>query len=678
MKTIDLGLHKLPYGGDWNPEQWERSVWEEDVRLFKEAGIDLLSINIFSWTLDQPDEETWNFGWLDDVIDLLKKNNMKVCLGTSTAAHPAWMATKYPDILRVDCKGRKRKYGDRHNSCPSSPTYRKFAPRIAKTLAERYKNEPAVVLWHVSNEFGGECYCENCEKKFRDWLKQRYGSLEALNEAWNTRFWSQTYTGWDQIVVPNELTVQWGPTSTSQQAIVLDYLRFNSHNILECYKLERDAIKAVIPGAVVTTNFMAAYRPLNYREWAKELDIIAWDNYPYPEHTPAFTAMMHAIMRSLKHGQPFLLMEQTPSQTNWQTYNSLKRPGVMRLMSYQAVAHGADAVMFFQMRRSRGACEKFHGAVIEHSGRSDTRVFREVSGLGKELQDLKDSFLGSTLKAEAALWFDWESWWAVENSMGPSAALNYVDEVYKHYRPFSEKNIPIDVIGPESDLSHYKLIMAPLLYMIHPGTAEKLTDFVNKGGILVTTFMSGIADTSDRVFPGGAPGPLKELLGLWSEEIDALPPEQHNRIILRKDLGPLEGEYTCNLLFDMVRVEGAEVVATYGDDFYAGRPVLTRNKRGKGEAWHLASSADESFMDDLVDYFAGHLDMKPVLENIPGGVEVTRRLTNQGKSFYFFLNHTGSTQRIRLWGKKLTNELSGEPLADTFDLLPKDVMIASD
>lgn len=394
---------KIPYGGDWNPEQWNSDIWQEDVKLFREAGIDLLSINVFGWTLLQPDEDTFDFTLLDEVFALLHAHGMRVCLGTGTAAHPAWMATRYPDILRVDELGRQRKFGNRHNSCPSSPTYRRFAPRLAGALAERYGAHPALALWHISNEYSGVCYCERCEVRFRAWLRARYGTLDALNHAWNARFWNQTITDWDEIVAPNALSVQAHERRTVMQGLSLDYLRFNSDNLLDTYLLEQRAIRVHQPHALITTNLMGTYRPLDYRRWAPHLDIIAWDSYPGPNDTPSSTALKHDLMRSLRGGQPFLLMEQTPSQTNWQAYNALKRPGVMRLQSYQAVAHGADAVMFFQMRRSPGAGEKFHGAVIEHHGRPDTRVFREVAALGAELQQLGDLTLGKRIAARAAV-----------------------------------------------------------------------------------------------------------------------------------------------------------------------------------------------------------------------------------------------------------------------------------
>jgi beta-galactosidase len=674
---MDLGLGKIAYGGDWNPEQWEREVWLEDLRLFEEAGIDLLTINVFGWTLLQPEEDRYDFTHLDEVIGLLRDRGMKACLGTGTAAHPAWMATRYPDILRVDFQGRKRKYGDRHNSCPSSPTYRAFAPRLAGALAQRYKDEPTVALWHVCNEYTGACYCENCERAFRAWLQKRYGSLEALNAAWNTRFWSQTVTDWDQIVAPNQLSVQWSERGMSMQGIVLDYQRFNSDNLLECFELEAQAIRRHIPQAIVTTNLMGAYRGLDYRAWARRMDVVSWDCYPLPSDPPARTAMLHDLMRGLKDGEPFLLMEQTPSQTNWHPYSSLKRPGVMRLGSYQALAHGADTVMFFQMRRSRGGCEKYHGAVIDHSGRSDTRVFREVTQLGAELKKIGAATLGSRLISAVALWFDWECWWASENSSGPSVALEYLEEVGRYYAAFHGAGVSVDLVGPDTDLEGYKILLAPLLYLLHPQTPARLTAFVEGGGTLLTTFLSGVADPSDLVFRGGPPGPLKPLLGVWVEETDALPPQQTNRIVMGRALGPLAGSYACNLVFDVLRVEEAEVLATYGQDFYQGRPVLTRKRTGNGSAWYVASSPEPRFLSDFVAYLCQEAGVEPVLPGLPRGVEATRR-HGDGRSFLFVLNHTEGEATLNLGERRLRDLISGAVHAGTLVLPPRGVVVGEE
>ncbi|GGJ38716.1 beta-galactosidase [Deinococcus roseus] len=677
---IDPGLHKIPYGGDWNPEQWEREIWDEDIRLFKEAGIDLLSINIFAWTRLQPDDDTYDFALLDEMIQLLKANNMRVCLGTGTAAHPAWMATRYPDILRVDFQGRKRKYGDRHNSCPSSPTYRRFAPRLAEELAKRYQHEEAISIWHVSNEYTGICYCDTCEKAFREWLKQRYSSLDALNAAWNTTFWSQTVTDWDQIVVPNQLTVQWAERGMCQQGLVLDYLRFNSDNHLECYTLERDAIKKHIPEAIVTTNLMGAYRQYNYRQWASKMDVISWDCYPSPTQPPSHTSLIHDLMRGLKDGQSFLLMEQTPSQTNWQPYNWVKRPGQMRLGSYQAVAHGADSVLFFQMRQSVGACEKFHGAVIDHTGRNDTRVFKEVSALGAELQKLGPDLIGSTIESQVALWFDWESWWAAENSAGPSVDMHYMEQIALYYSAFNTAGIQVDLVGPGSDLSKYKVLVTPVMYLLHPEDVEAVTGFVQNGGTLVSSFLTGVADVNDRVFRGGAPGPLRDVFGLWSEEIDALPPQQKNRIVMQNNMQGQPGfaeSYECNLLFDLLRLNGAEVLAAYASDFYAGHPALTRHRSGKGTAYYVATSPEEAFLKDLVRHLIQETGIKPVLANLPAGVEVTKRSKN-GRDFLFLLNHNPTEVEVDLGNTALHNLLNDQKSSGKLVMKGRDVVVAEE
>ncbi|AOZ94172.1 beta-galactosidase [Paenibacillus crassostreae] len=639
---ISNKLPKMFYGGDYNPEQYDQATHIEDLRMFKLAGIDIATINVFSWALNQPDEDTYNFEWLDQLIDSLYNNGVHVCLATSTAAHPAWMATKYPDVLRVDTDGHKRKFGGRHNSCPNSPTYRKYSERIALKLAERYKDHPAILVWHVSNEYGGECYCDNCAAGFRVWLKEKYGTLDNLNRAWNANFWGHTFYDWEEIVPPTNLSEHWGNNNSTFQGISLDYSRFNSDGILDCYRLEYDAIKSVIPDSVITTNLMGFFKPLDYFKWAKYMDIISWDSYPGLDTPVSFTAMAHDLMRGLKDGQPFMLMEQTPSQQNWQAYNSLKRPGVMRLWSYQAVAHGADTIMFFQMRRSAGACEKYHGAVIEHVGHENTRVFREVAEVGRELQLLGDKTLDSVTESRVGILFDWENWWAVEKSSGPTIALNYVDQVHKYYAALFRRNISTDIISVDSDFSKYDVVIAPVLYMVKPGVAKKLEDFVQAGGTFLTTFFSGIVNENDLVTLGGYPGELRKMLGIWVEEIDALFPDKHNKIVLKNKLGDLQGEYNCGLLCDLLHSEGAEVLAEYAQDFYQGMPVLTRNKFGKGEAWYLASDPDDAFVDDLLKSICDSKGILPLLET-PAGVEVSRRSKN-GQDYLFVMNHNANEE----------------------------------
>jgi beta-galactosidase len=667
-----LKLSKILYGGDYNPDQWPRHVWDEDMRLFKLAGIDVATVGVFAWARLQPAEGAYDFEWLDDVLGLLHDNGVHACLATATAAHPAWMATRYPDVLRVDFEGRKHRFGQRHNFCPNSPTYRHYSRLMADKLAERYKDHPALLVWHVNNEYGGSCYCDNCAAAFRNWLRARHGSLDRLNEVWNTAFWSHTFYDWDEIVPPNALSEHMGFNKTAFQGISLDYARFNSDSLLACYRNEYDTIKKHTPDVPITTNLMGTYKPLDYFRWAKHLDVVSWDNYPSNETPVSTTAMRHDLMRGLRDGQPFMLMEQTPSQQNWQPYNALKRPGIMRLWSLQAVAHGADTVMFFQLRRSRGACEKYHGAVIEHVGHEHTRVFRECAELGEELRNLGDALVGARPQARAAIVFDWDNWWAVEYSSGPSEDLKYLDEVQKYYDAFYHQNIPVDVIGVDAELSGYDIVIAPVLYMVKPGYAERLEAFVSQGGSFLTTFFSGIVDEHDLVTLGGYPGELRPLLGIWAEEIDALFPGQANRIVMRHDLGDLSGDYDCGLLCDLIHAEGAEVLAEYGTDFYQGMPVLTRNRFGQGNAWYVASSPEAGFLERLISYLCDQHGIQPLLKT-QRGVEVTKR-SKGNKDYLFLLNHNNDTVQVDI-GQGGHDLLNDRQVTGRLELAPQAVVI---
>ncbi|MDE6608781.1 MAG: beta-galactosidase [Lachnospiraceae bacterium] len=633
-------VKKILYGGDYNPEQWPEDTWEEDMRLLKLAHIDIVTLNVFSWASLQPDENTYCFEKLDKIMELVKKHGLKVCLATSTGAHPAWMARKYPDILRAEFNGMRRKFGGRHNSCPNSPTYRKYSVRLAAKLAERYKDYENIVAWHISNEYGGECYCENCERAFRVWLKDRYKTIDELNRAWNNSFWGHTMYDWEDVVLPNMLSEHFASDRTMFQGISLDYRRFNSDSILECCKLEYDALKAVTPDIPITTNMMGTYKALDYQKWAKELDFVSWDNYPSNDDSVASIALRHDLMRGIKQGKPFALMEQTPSVTNWLPYNALKRPGVMRLWSYQAVAHGADTVMFFQMKRSIGACEKYHGAVIDHVGNENTRVFREVSALGAELDAIGELTLGARTPAKAAIYFDWENWWAMEYSAGPSVRLHYVDEILKYYTAFNTLNIPVDFIGAEDDLSAYRVVAAPVMYMVKDGYDEKLRSFVQNGGSFLTTFFSGYVDKNDLVTVGGYPGKLRDILGIWVEEEDALPEGVTNSFVYN------DAVYPAEIICDLLHTETAVSYCGYESDFYKGMPVITENRFGKGSAYYIATASNESFYEKFLKDICEKAGVVPVLDT-PRGVEATVR-ENENGVFLFLLNHTDEEQSVKL------------------------------
>ncbi len=629
-------LKKVPYGGDYNPEQWPEEIWEEDMKLFKKAGIDTVTLNVFSWASLQPSEDEYTFEKLDKIVKLVTDNDMNIIMATSTAAHPAWMAKRHPDVLRVDYEGRKRKFGGRHNSCPSSPTYRMYSARLASKLAERFKDQKNIIAWHISNEYGGECHCENCEAAFRKWVKDRYKTIDNVNKAWNTSFWGHTFYDFDEIVSPNAISEEFmfnGRAHTDFQGISLDYRRFMSDAILDCYCIERDEIKKVIPDANVTTNLMEFYKPLDYARWAKEMDFVSWDSYPQPDYTPEKIAMGHDLMRGIGEGKPFALMEQTPSVTNWQPYNALKRPGVMRLLSYQAMAHGADTVLFFQMRRSIGACEKYHGAVIDHVGTGETRVFREISELGKELCELSRQTIGMETKSDVAIMFDWDNWWSVEYSAGPSNDLYYRDQITGYYEALRKMNINVDIISQDSDLSKYKVVVAPILYMLKGDLDQRIRSFVENGGSFVTTFFSGYVQENDLVVTGGYPGKLRDILGIWVEETDAFPVDKCNSFSYHGK------RYPAKTLCDLIHLEGAKMLDDYGylEDFYKGMPVVTTRKLGSGRAYYVATESDDEFRSA----FLGDVLSKAGVHSITytsGDVEVTSREGDNGKILYV-LNH---------------------------------------
>jgi beta-galactosidase len=673
MEWMRTRLPRFAFGGDYNPEQWTaafghdaETIWREDMRLMRLAGVNVATVGVFSWVALQPDEQTFTFDWLDRVMDLLAENGIFACLATATAAQPAWLSAAYPDALPVDEDGTRRGHGRRQNYCPTSPDFRRLGQGLARRLAERYGGRPALLCWHVSNEYGPTCYCERCAAHFREWLAARYGSLDEVNRRWTTAFWSHTYTAWEQVRPP-------GPRGElSMQGLLLDYRRFMSDMNLECYQGEAAVLHEVTPLVPVTTNLMGFFKPLDYFTWAPHLDVIAWDSYPDQSEHPSAVALRHDLMRGLKAGQSWLLMEQTPSQVQWRAHNPLKRPQVMRLLSYQAVAHGSDGALFFQWRASQGAAEKYHGAIVGHAGHEHTRVFGEVARLGAELGSLDAGILGARLPARVALVFSWPNWWNVEYRPGPSSALDYVAEAQRYYRPLWDRNIAVDVVPPDRDLSGYDLVIAPLLNMVSAEQGAALTRYVERGGVFLTTFFSGVVDENDRAWLGGYPGPLRRMLGIWVEEFDPLTPDMRNAVVVPEGAGAPAGRYSCDLWCDLVHLEGARALATYGEDFYAGRPAITEHRFGQGRALYVATRPDAALIAGLVAGLLADLGVTAPLD-APPGVEVTRR-ERAGRGYTFVLNHTPQPARIPL-PAPMQDLLTGQTHTQSLLLAPLDVAI---
>ncbi len=654
------------YGADYNPEQWSETTWLDDMRLMKLANVNIVSINIFSWASLEPSPDHYQFDQLDRIMDLLAQHNIFADLATATASPPTWMSRLYPDILPVTRDGKRLSHGSRQHYCPNSPSFRRKSAELVRHLAERYQTHPALKMWHVNNEYGchvSRCYCDICAVAFRTWLQNRYQTLDALNSAWGTDFWSQWYYNWEDILPPRITPAQNNPGQT------LDYQRFMSDSLLACYLTEAAILREITPAIPITTNFMVAFKPVDYFAWAPHLDIISIDTYPPHTSPPWETAFTHDLMRSLKHGQPHLVMEQSPSQVNWMPQNPHKRPGQMRLQSLQAVAHGADGIMFFQWRQSKAGAEKFHSAVVPHEGSEHGRIFQQAAHLGAELQCLSANVVGSRITAQAAILMDWQNWWTVEYLPGPSDRLHYWEHIKHYYRPLHELNIAVDIISPDSDLSTYRLVVAPLLHMLRPGVSYNLAQFVERGGTLLVTFFSGIVDQHDHVVLGGYPAELRKLLGIHIEEFDPLTKEMTNSILIED--GPLKGTYPCTLWGELIHLEGAQAIGVFASDYYANGPALTVHQYGQGQAYYLATHPSNELIAKLMQQLCQAASIAPVLY-VPAGIEVTRRLRSDGRALYFLLNHNNTPEQIDLPQGTFTSLLTSNEIEGKITIAAKD------
>lgn len=676
MKKQITSASRLLHGADYNPDQWldYPEILKEDLEMMRKSKSNAFSIGMFSWSTLEPEEGVFNFDWLDEIMDNIHEIGGYVLLATPSGARPAWMSQKYPEVLRTDGERRKMLHGGRHNHCFSSPVYREKIQIINQKLAERYGDHPALLMWHVSNEYSGECHCDYCQENFRNFLKEKYNNdLNALNHSWWGPFWSHTITDWSQIESPSPIG------ENSVHGLNLDWNRFVTHQTIDFYLTETKPLRELTPDIPLTTNFMAdnpdliPFEALDYSQFAKEIDVISWDAYPQWHNDRETTAelaskvaMINDLYRSLKQ-QPFLLLESTPSAVNWIDYNKAKRPNMHYLSAMQMLAHGSDSNMYFQFRKSRGSSEKFHGAIVGHDRSENNRVFKEVRKVGETMENLTE-LAGSPRKAKVGILYDWENNWAIKDAQSfGEDTLRYPQTVQEHHRAFWELDIPTDVITKENNFDDYALLVIPMLYLMSEETITRLEEYVKSGGNLVLTYISGFVNEHDLVHLGGWPEKLRKTFGINLLETDTLYPTDRNSVKVHGKSYVMKHYAT---IFDLA---GAEALGNYEQDFYKGSPAITKNEYGSGKAYFIGARLEECFQRDFYKKLVNQLDIKPILsiESNPV-VSVQGRHIDETRDLVFIMNFSETEERIYLNEEVMDIEkdesLKGELLLSPYEV----------
>lgn len=637
-----IGLTVLGYGGDYNPEQWPMATRLEDIELMREAGVNFVSLAIFAWASIEPREGRYEWAWLDNIMDRLSAAGIKVALATATASPPPWLTMKHPEILPRTAEGVVLNQGGRQSYAPSSTVYRDYAVKMAKAMAERYAEHPALALWHIDNEIGCHVphdFSDSAIRAFRTWLRRKYRTIERLNDSWGTAFWSQRYGAFKDVLPPLAAPTYANP---SQQ---LDFARFSSDTLLEYYRKLRDAVRPITPNVPATTNFMVSLNTkwMDYFRWAQEVDLVATDHYtiaadPEREIDLALAADM---TRGVAGGKRWILMEHSSAAVNWQPHNRAKGPGEMLRNSLAHVARGADSVMFFQFRASKAGAEKFHSALVPHAGR-ESAIWRDSVRLGEVLTSLAP-VAGSTVRAKVALVFDYQAWWATELDSHPSEDVSYGDRIRALYRDLWYRGIAVDVLPPTGDLSGYDLVLVPTLYLVTDDGAANIAAAAENGATVAITYFSGIVDENDQIRLGGYPGAFRELLGVRTDEFfPLLPGEQVT----------LDDGTSADVWTERIETTTAEVVRSFTDGPLPGGPAITRNAVGEGAAWYIATRQDAAGTTALLDALLAESGVSPEAE-VPRGVEAVRRTSEDGTGYLFLLNHTEEQVQVPANGTDL-------------------------
>lgn len=645
-------------GGDYSPEQWQSNpeILKKDIELMQQAGCNVMTLGMFAWSVLEKAEGKYDFSFLDEAIERLHSNGINVILGTPSAAMPNWMAKKYPEVLRVD-ENLVRDPGVRRALfCPSSPIYRRKVSEINKQLAIRYGKHPAIILWHISNEYqSADCYCENCQKNFRKWLKNKYNSdLDLLNKTlWNT-FWSNNFSDWNEVEIPNP------KSRTYNSGLYLEWKRFSTDNYIDFMNFEVESIKKYSPDVPITTNFHGNHNDLDYHRFKTCVDIISWDIYPHWHSRDIIDEAVHAgftydMCRSFLN-KPFYIMENSPSTACFGETNSVKRPGMNILSSLQAIGHGADMIGYFQWRQSRGGQEKAHSAIIDHSNRNDTRIFKEICHLGNLLKT-NHEICGTSQNAEVAIIYDWESFWTLDNLYAYSGSdKNYLETCLRHYSYFRRNSITVDIVSQDADISQYKIVIAPMLYLTHNSTIDHFCEFVKNGGTLVSTYISGIVDDNDNCYFGGFPGnELKNLFGIWVEETESLPKGTIIKVCSN------EKTFDAVDYCEYIHANTAKPIATFKSNYLTDMPASLFNKFGDGIAYYIGFRDTGEYLNHFYDDIT-----KSLPHYSPGDGVFSNTRYSDNYEYLILQNFNAESTNVKI--PEGFTDIHGRDVAENFDI----------
>ena len=657
------------FGVDYYPEHWPEERWTVDARLMAEAGVNVVRLAEFAWSIMEPQPGHTDFTWLDHALEIFSQYGIDVVLGTPTASPPPWVLEMLPDAYKVAASGQRMTYGNRREYCPSHTGYRQRGCIITRAMADHYRDHPGVIGWQIDNELGGLCYCPNCRDNFQHWLRDRYGTLDNINSAWGTAFWSHVYTEWSQIPVPLETG------GVPNPGLDLDYRRFMSDTFVNFQQEQVDILRQICPSDFVTHNFMGfGFDQINYFDLAKSLDFVSWDNYPRTswylrqEVDPAYIALGHDTIRGFK-GEPFWLMEEQSGSGGWQNLGINPRPGEMRLWTYQAIAHGADGMVYFRWRTARYGTEQFWHGILYHHGQPGRR-YEELKEIGGELKRIGARFLGAENRNRVAMALSYDARWAFQGQSN-HADFKYAALFNSYYKALHRRNIGVDIVAPNADLSQYRLVIAPVLYVLSQDAADNLRHFVHNGGMMITTARTGVKDDANAVVNQYLPGLLAEVCGVEVVEYDVQPVDV--TIPLDLTFPGFEPQIAqAKLWFDVLRPTTSRSVASYNSGYFSGRPAVTINDYGKGKALYAGSLGDDDLHDILVRWALESTGIQSEIST-PPGVEITERWQGDQR-ILFILNHSGSTQEIQV-DHTYVDLISGSVLEGSIKILPLEVFV---